>query len=821
MELTPAEAQYVKLKEEYKDSVLLFRMGDFYEVFDDDAKLLSKILGLTLTSRSKGTKARPMAGVPYHALNTYLGRIVKAGFKVAIADQLEDAKLAKGVVKRGVTRVVTEGNLIDEKNVTDSEHVYISCIYLDKKKYGVSYLDLSTGEFKLFEEDNIYMVINKLKVLEVREIVTTEDVKESLREQISTHIKVLDRYSFDRETNRKTLLDHFGTTSLKGFGVEEYILGICAAGTLLKYVSSLELKKSFHITKISLDDTSKYMSLDYSTIKNLELLYPLNQNESNDSTLISVIDKTLTPMGKRKIREYVLRPLIDVKEINTRLDHVDYLFKDQATLSTLRENLDNIYDIERIVSRLGLNTISPKDFLSLKLSLEKVINICELFKSSKLKIFSDLSGKKGSLTLILELIKSSISEDAPYLISDLGVFVKGYDKELDELRSLREGSKEWLNEFQKREIEKSGISTLKVRFNNVFGYYIEISRGALSKTPSNYIRKQTLVNAERFITEELKVMEEKILSAESKILEIETRLYEEFKSSFTKYISLLQEVSEHISHTDVFASFANVSIEKKYIRPNILEDGKVTKIKDGRHPVVENILKSEFIPNDIDLNEDKFLNILTGPNMSGKSTYIRQVALITLLSQIGCFVPAKNASLSVVDKIFSRIGASDNISSGESTFMVEMNETANILNNATRKSLIILDEVGRGTSTYDGVAIAWSIVEYLHEKLKARTLFATHYIELTKLASKYRGISNFSVKVLEEGKEVIFMHKIVDGPAERSFGVHVAKLAGLPKEVIDNATNILKSFESSKENKVAGSIKKKTKSDITPQIELF
>jgi DNA mismatch repair protein MutS len=408
MELTPAEAQYVKLKEEYKDSVLLFRMGDFYEVFDDDAKLLSKILGLTLTSRSKGSKARPMAGVPYHALNTYLGRIVKAGFKVAIADQLEDAKLAKGVVKRGVTRVVTEGNLIDEKNVTDSEHVYISCIYLEKKRYGVSYLDLSTGEFKLFETDNIYMLLNKLKVLEVREIVTTEYVKESLREQISTHIKVVDKYSFDKDTNRKTLLDHFGTTSLKGFGVEECTLGICAAGTLLKYLSSLELKKSFHITKISLDDTSKYMSLDYSTIKNLELLYPLNQNESNDSTLISVIDKTLTPMGKRKVREYVLRPLIDVKEINTRLDHVDYLFKDQTTLSTLRENLDNIYDIERIVSRLGLNTISPKDFLSLKLSLEKVLNICDLFKSSKLKIFSDLANKKDSLTLILELIKSSI-----------------------------------------------------------------------------------------------------------------------------------------------------------------------------------------------------------------------------------------------------------------------------------------------------------------------------------------------------------------------------------------------------------------------------
>jgi DNA mismatch repair protein MutS len=821
MELTPAEAQYVKLKEEYKDSVLLFRMGDFYEVFDDDAKLLSKILGLTLTSRSKGSKARPMAGVPYHALNTYLGRIVKAGFKVAIADQLEDAKLAKGVVKRGVTRVVTEGNLIDEKNITDSEHVYISCIYLEKKKYGVSYLDLSTGEFKLFEEENIYMVINKLKVLEVREIVTTEDVKESLREQIPTHIKVVDRYSFDRETNRKTLLDHFGTTSLKGFGVEEYILGICAAGTLLKYVSSLELKKSFHITKISLDDRSKYMSLDYSTIKNLELLYPLNQNESNDSTLISVIDKTLTPMGKRKIREYVLRPLIDIKEINLRLDHVDYLFKDQTILFSLRENLDNIYDIERIVSRLGLNTISPKDFLSLKLSLEKVKNICEIFKTSKLKIFSDLSSKNDSLTLILDLISSTIAEDAPYLLSDGNVFVKGYDKELDELRSLREGSKEWMNEFQKKEIEKSGISTLKVRFNNVFGYYIEISRGALSKTPTNYIRKQTLVNAERFITEELKVMEEKILSAESKILEIETRLYEEFKSSFTKYISLLQEVSENISHTDVFASFSFVSIEKKYIRPNILEDGKVTQIKGGRHPVVENILKSEFIPNDIDLNDDKFLNILTGPNMSGKSTYIRQVALITLLSQIGCFVPAKEATLSVVDKIFSRIGASDNISSGESTFMVEMNETANILNNATEKSLIILDEVGRGTSTYDGVAIAWSIVEYIHEKLKARTLFATHYIELTKLASKYKGISNFSVKVLEEGKEVIFMHKIVEGAAERSFGVHVAKLAGLPKEVTDNATNILKSFESSKENKVAGSIKKKTKSDITPQIELF
>ncbi|MEI6887402.1 MAG: DNA mismatch repair protein MutS [bacterium] len=850
---TPAEKQYLELKNKYKDCVLLFRMGDFYETFDDDARLMSKILGLTLTSRSKGSSKRPLAGIPHHALHTYLGKIVNAGFKVAIADQMEDPKFAKGIVKRDVVRVVTSGTLIDDKNLPPETNNYIVSVFSKIQKaqthWGLSWIDLSTGEFKITEavtsgDDPTIpsKILDIIKSVSPREILTTQSLKTFLSSLLNVSVKVVEDFQFDYKPSLDILKDQFRVQNLKGFGVEEYMYGIGSAGALVTYLKNLQRSEIYHINGLSYENLDEFMNLDFNTIRNLELLSPTSPLGNPKSTLIGILDRTSTPGGKRLIRNFILRPLIDKSKIEKRLNVVKSFYDNFETANSIKLELDKIYDIERIAGRLGINNISPKDFLALKQSLDALVEIVHIASDtskpmysksiSELDLLKDLFSKISMIEQIKESIVSTIKEDAPFDVNQTGVFVDGFNSELDELRVIRHGGGKWMSEYERKLVIDTSINTLKVRFNNVFGYYIEVSKGMISKVPSSFTRKQTLVNAERYVTDELKEMEVKVLSAEDKILTLEKSLYEEFKTGFVKYIPILQGLSKIISNLDVLLSFSVVAKENNYVYPEILvdiesEDGneskkdqKILKISEGRHPVVEKILKSDFITNDIELSSEKYVIILTGPNMSGKSTYIRQIALITLMAQIGSFVPAKSAKLSLVDRVFTRIGASDNLAEGESTFMVEMNETANILNNATSKSLVILDEVGRGTSTFDGVAIAWSVVKYIHDNLKCRTLFATHYNELTKLSDRFDGISNYNVEVSESNGEVAFLHKISPGAAHKSFGVHVAKLAGLPKEVVENATKILKDFESSKGESVKRKMVGKLESPHTPQIGL-
>lgn len=832
---TPAEKQYLELKNKYKDCILLFRMGDFYETFDDDARLMSKLLGLTLTSRSKGASRRPLAGIPHHALHTYLGKIVNAGFKVAIADQMEDARNAKGIVKRDVVRVVTSGTLIDDKNLAPETNNYIVSIFSKTLKglthWGLSWIDLSTAEFKITEvttDSNDSRIPQKIldiiKSVSPREILTTQSLKSFLSSLLNSSVKVVEDFQFDFLPSEKILTEQFRVQNLKGFGVEEHIYGIGSAGALVTYLKNLQRSEIYHLNSIQYENQEEYMNLDFNTIRNLELLTPTSPLGNPKSTLIGILDKTSTPSGKRLIRNFILRPLKDKDSIEKRLNVVKSFYNNFELTSSLKVELDKIYDIERIVGRLGINNISPKDFLALKQSLEAILDIINLSKDvpkdiSNLELLKDLISKEELINQIKNSIVTSIREDAPFDVNQTGVFIDGYNTELDELRVIRHGGGKWMSDYQEKLIKETGINTLKVRFNNVFGYYIEVSKGMISKVPETFTRKQTLVNAERYVTDDLKEMEVKVLSAEDKIITLEKSLYEEFKTGFVKYIPILQGLAKIISNIDVLISFTVVAKENNYIYPELLNDeSKTLLIQEGRHPVVEKILKGDFISNDIELNRGKYVIILTGPNMSGKSTYIRQIALIVLMAQIGSFVPAKKARSSIVDRVFTRIGASDNLSEGESTFMVEMNETANILNNATSKSLVILDEVGRGTSTFDGVAIAWSVVKYIHEKLKSRTLFATHYNELTHLSERFDGISNYNVEVSEKNGEVAFLHKITPGASEKSFGVHVAKLAGLPSEVVENASKILKDFESTKSESVRRKI---GKSDLTtPQIGL-
>lgn len=802
--MTPMQEQYNELKKKFGDAVLLFRLGDFFEAFYDDATLISKVLGITLTKRGKGPDSYPMAGIPHHALPNYLPKLVEANLKIAVAEQMEEAVPGK-LVERKVTKVITPGTITDENSLDSSKNNYISSVLLNHSdKFTVCYADITTGELKAFETRSFEIFKNELKKINPSEVLCGEHDLKLLVPIITKRFEVKDQSYLELVKNNEEILNHFGATTLRGFGIENKPNIIIAAGALLAYLKECQKSELKHINKIHHYDYSNFMQLDAVTIRNLELIYPLNGSDEKN-TVYGCLNECQNPMGKRKLRDYILKPLINPSMLEERFSVVDYFYKDVLVTDELRGNLRNMFDLERLTGKLGVGSSNPKDIVALKDSLKFSIQIFEnlglnfdnLPNRLKhfVKIFTESSSIKSDFEKIINLIETSIADSPSANLNDGNIIRDGFNLEVDELRNLKNNSKNVLAQIQSREILKTGIGSLKISYNKVFGYYIEITKSHLEKVPTEYIRKQTLVNAERFITPELKELEDKIISAEEKLISLELNLFLEIREQVSKYIPQMLEASEIISEIDVLSNFGFIARKYQFIKPEIIfTEGLNLNIEDGRHIVVERIT-NKFTPNSSHFKEDNFIHILTGPNMSGKSTYIRQVALIVLLAQIGSFVPASNLKFNLVDRIFTRVGASDNLAKGESTFMVEMIETANILNNATEKSLIILDEVGRGTSTYDGVAIAWSVLEYVYKNLKCRTLFATHYHELVNLEEKYPGVKNYNVLVKEDGEDILFMHKIGTGSTDKSYGVHVAKLAGVPKDVIDRANEILKEFE--------------------------
>lgn len=809
---TPMQEQYFELKKKYHDCILLFRLGDFYEGFNEDAKTLSKVLGLALTGRGQDENRVPMAGIPHHALHQYLPKLIKAGYKVAIADQLEDPKPGQ-IVKRDVTKVVTAGTVIDENNLALSVNNYLASVYYFEKKgvmfWGFSYADISTGEFKVNEYvlqgEKDYPIVPKEILIELFRLRPEEIlIPESLSKIISDNFPTLVLTTFPDtdyyfEDLKKDLQDHFKVTSLKGFGMEDMRAGTMAAGKLIQYFYSNRKFSMPHITGISLIPKDEVMLLDESTIRSLELVYPL-RDQDEKKTLYGVLNNCLTPMGMRLLRYWILHPLKNVEKINERLDAVSVFFDNMDFLSGIRNELNEIVDMERIVAKLSGRSANARDLLFLRIGLEKSLTVIKLIKGSKKneleKFVLDDKLIEGLEEQVCSLIGNAIKDDPALTIQEGNIIKDGYNKELDLIRQESIGGKDFIKSLEAKEIERTGINSLKVRYNRVFGYYIEVTKSHLDKVPADYIRKQTLVNCERFITQDLKVWEEKVLGAEEKINQMEFEIFEDVRGKVLAFVSDMHKVFENIAQIDVLVNYAHNAHNKKYVRPEVSEDAKETKITGSRHSVVEEFLTSDFIANDVGFDdEDQRLIILTGPNMSGKSTYIRQVAVVFLMAQIGSFVPAEKCRIRIADRIFTRVGASDNLAGGESTFMVEMNETANIMNNATKDSLVILDEVGRGTSTYDGVSIAWAVSEYLANKIKARTLFATHYHELVNLEKIYPGIRNYNVEVLEADNQVVFMHKIKKGGTDKSYGVYVAGLAGVPASVIKRAKIMLKKMQ--------------------------
>ncbi len=797
---TPLMKQYFAIKAKYPDALLLFRVGDFYETFGEDAIKTSGILGIVLTRRANGAaQFVELAGFPYHALDTYLHKLVNAGHRVAICDQLEDPKLAKKIVKRGVTELVTPGVSLNDKILDHKTNNFLASIHLENKITGVSFLDISTGEFLIAQGRNEY-IDKLLQSFRPSEVIVQKNKLRQFQELFGEKFftSTFEDWVFTKDFSYEILTKHFGTISLKGFGVENMEHGIIAAGASLHYLSETQHDKIQHINKIARIEEDRYVWLDRFTIRNLELL---NTNNENARTLIDVIDQSISPMGSRLMKRWMLLPLKDKLPIEERLNIVAYLLKHEKLSELLRQNIKFIGDIERLISKVAVGKISPREVIQLKRALDAIVPIKNECSKASDDALKKIAEQLNPCTLISEKIGKEINADPPALVAKGNVINTGVNKDLDELRNLSFSGKDYLLQIQQREIERTGISSLKVAYNNVFGYYLEVTNTHKDKVPADWQRKQTLVNAERYITEELKQYEEKILGAEEKILAIETTLFNELVLSLMDYIEPVQLNASLIARLDCLLSFAAVAEKNNYCRPEISES-LVVDIKKGRHPVIEQQLPTgeEYISNDVNLdNEQQQILIITGPNMSGKSALLRQTALIVLLAQMGSYVPAESANIGLVDKIFTRVGASDNISSGESTFMVEMNETASILNNISDRSLILLDEIGRGTSTYDGISIAWAIAEFLHEHplFRAKTLFATHYHELNEMASSMLRIKNFHVSVKEINNKVIFLRKLVPGGTEHSFGIHVAKMAGMPSKVIDTANEILVQLEKS------------------------
>ncbi|MCS4166825.1 MULTISPECIES: DNA mismatch repair protein MutS [Sphingobacterium] len=796
--VTPLMQQYNAIKIKYPGALLLFRVGDFYETFGEDAIKAAQILGIVLTKRGNGSESETaLAGFPHHSLETYLPKLVRAGQRVAICDQLEDPKTTKTIVKRGVTELVTPGVSYSDNIVQQKSNNYLASIFIEKERIGISFLDISTGEF-LVAQGSVAYIDKLLQGFKPREIILSKKQSKDFTEQFGSqyYTYFLDEWPYTGDYATETLLKHFEVSSMKGFGVDRMTAGVVAAGVALHYLNETEHRNLQHISTLSRIEEDRFMWLDRFTIRNLELIGSLNENAV---TLSDVLDHTSSPMGARLLKRWIVMPLKDKKSIQERLNVVDFFFTNRDLRDELIGQIKQVGDLERLISKIGLQKANPREIVQLKRALYAIEKLKELTDRKDADALRTISDQLDACAVIREKIEQQVQAEPPVAINKGSVIAEGVDPELDRLRKIAFGGKDYLLEIQKREAELTGIPSLKIAFNNVFGYYLEVTNTHKDKVPTTWIRKQTLVNAERYITEELKEYEEQILGAEEKIQALENRLYAELLVAIAEYIKPIQLNAQLIAKLDVLLNFAVVAEKNYYVKPEVSES-KILDIKGGRHPVIERNLPigEDYITNDTFLDpKTQQIIIITGPNMAGKSALLRQTGLIVLMAQIGCFVPAKEAKIGLVDKIFTRVGASDNLSSGESTFMVEMNETASIMNNLSDRSLILLDEIGRGTSTYDGISIAWAIAEFLHNHpaAKAKTLFATHYHELNELTTSLDRIKNYNVTVKEVNNKVIFLRKLVPGGSEHSFGIHVAKLAGMPQKLLNRANQILKRLE--------------------------
>lgn len=821
---TPLMKQYYSFKAKYPEALLLFRVGDFYETFGEDAIKTSEILGIVLTKRGKSAStATELAGFPHHALDTYLPKLVKAGQKVAVCEQLEDPKLTKKIVKRGITELVTPGVTYDDNVLVQKENNFLASVHIEEKVSGVAFLDVSTGEFYLTQGNNDY-IDKLLQSFNPSEVLCQRNKRKMFVENFSDkhYLTVFDDWVFTDDYANDILTRHFNTNSLKGFGVNDFPKGVVAAGAAIHYLHETQHDKIGHITSLSRIDQGQFVWLDKFTIRNLELL---NSSNANAKTLIDVIDKTTSPMGSRLMRRWISLPLKNKDQINSRYEIVDYFVNNNHIISDVQDVIRQIGDLERLISKVSLLRINPRELMQVARALDHIETMKNLCVKSKYQPLMNYAEQLNVCDSIRQRIKKVLNPDAPALLSKGNFINDGVDDELDALRKLSRSGKEYLMDIQKREVAATGISSLKVGFNNVFGYYLEVTNIHKDKVPASWIRKQTLANAERYITEELKEYEQKILGADEKIQTIEERLYMELVNATGEYVAPIQLNASLTAKIDCLLSFAYVAVNNNYVKP-IIDDSYVIDIKEGRHPVIEQMMPvgEQYISNDVYLDREKQqIIIITGPNMSGKSALLRQTALIVLLAQIGSFVPAASARIGLVDKVFTRVGASDNISSGESTFMVEMNETASILNNISNRSLVLLDEIGRGTSTYDGISIAWAITEYLHEhpQCKAKVLFATHYHELIEMEASFKRIKNYHVSVKEMNDKVIFLRKLKKGGSAHSFGIHVAAMAGMPRKVIDRADALLAMLEKSHSHESMNKAVKETKNNNEMQLSFI
>ncbi len=818
-ELTPMMKQFFDLKAKHPEALLLFRCGDFYETYCDDAIEASRILGITLTKRNNGaSKGDAMAGFPHHALDTYLPKLIRAGKRVAICDQLEDPKLTKKLVKRGITELVTPGVAIRDDVLNYKENNFLAAVHFGKGAFGFSLLDISTGEY-LVDQGNHEYIDKMLANFQPKEILIERNNKQQFMQMFGTNLCTyeMDDWVFSEQTATQKLHHHFKVKNMKGFGVEMLKEGLVAAGAILQYLEQTQHTQISHITRLQRIDAERYVRLDSFTIRNLELNAPLHEG---GTALIDVIDNTISPMGARMLRRWLVFPLREQNRINERLDVVDYFFRQPDSRDVIEDELHRIGDMERIVSKVAVGRVTPREIVQLKSALTAIKPIKVICMQSDTEVLKRVGEKLDTLDELREHIDTWLVPDPPAMIGKGNVINSGVNPQLDELRQIAFSGKDYLLKIQEREINNTGIASLKIGYNNVFGYYLEVRNTYKDNVPSDWIRKQTLAQAERYITQELKEYEDKILGAEDKILGLETKLYAELITYVQQFIEQLQRDAHLIAELDCLLSFAKTSVSHHYVRP-VIDDSNVIDIKQGRHPVIEANMPigEQYVPNDVYLNNDnQQIIIITGPNMAGKSALLRQTALIVLLAQIGCYVPADAAHIGLVDKIFTRVGASDSLSTGESTFMVEMTEAANILNNVSDRSLVLFDELGRGTSTYDGISIAWAIVEYLHEHKgsNARTLFATHYHELNEMQNHYPRIKNYNVSVKEINGKVIFLRKLVEGGSEHSFGIHVAQLAGLPPAIVNRANEVLKALE--KEASQVGAAGKKETRDALNNI---
>lgn len=832
--LTPMMKQYLDIKNNHRDAILFFRMGDFYEMFFEDAQVASKVLGITLTSRErKKENAIPMCGVPHHAAPSYINKLIQEGCKVALCEQIEEPGAGKNIVRREVTRIVTPGIPFDEGLLDARNNNYLTSVFFSKSKLGLAFIDITTGEFKLTELEGTKELLIEMSRIEPKEVLLSECLKNScLVDEItsimpSIHFTYIDERRFELQATERYLLEQYSVATLDGFGCAGLKEGLKAAGALLYYVRDVQKRESVHI-KVPLTYQSRdYLSIDSNSLRNLELLC-LIRDKIKKGSLLAILDKTKTALGGRKLKEYLLFPLMDVNEIKRRQDTIGALLKERINREDMQERLEGFYDLERIIAKVSMFSANPRDLVALKDSLKKIPAIKDLLQHFNESLLKEIYDGLDDLKEVTELIDSAIVDEPPINYKEGGFIRSGYNQELDEIRNLRRSGKEWITSFEREEKERTGIASLKVRYNKVFGYYIEVTKANLSSVPDSYIRKQTLVNAERFITPDLKEYEDKVLRAQERIVSLEQALFQDVREVVGRYCSKIQEIGAYISVLDSMLSLSQVADERNYSRPVVTNDTKIV-IHDGRHPVIESLSSDGFVPNDtyIDNEKDQII-ILTGPNMAGKSTYMRQVALIVIMAQMGSYVPAAKAEIGVVDRIFTRIGAVDDISKGQSTFMVEMSEVSEIIHYATPRSLVILDEVGRGTSTFDGVSIAWAIVEFIHDhpSLRAKTLFATHYHELTELALTKERVKNYNILIKEWDDKIIFLRKVVKGGANRSYGIQVARLAGLPKEILERAKEILHNLEGGELDdsglpRIASSPTLKRVQKQSPQMNLF